>query len=369
MIKIALITMHKANNYGAVLQAYATQLVLKQYGEVSIVDYQNELVKNNFHLLRFEFSIHGLKMFFHDLLRLFWRRKVINKFNAFFKQKYHLTKLFDNKKILKDYFKDYNVFVSGSDQIWNPKVATKNGKIDSNYFLDFASNNALKFSYASSLGSHKYSAFEKEIVKDLLSDFSKISVREQDGVPKIKELLPQKDVVSVVDPTLLLTKQDWLGTIQKSSLNIDFPYILVYSVPRTPFIKKVVEFYKTKLKIKVVLLDQLLKTFCNADIQIRDAGIEDFIYLFNNASFVITDSFHGTCFALNFNKQFVSVAPHGKRNRIENLLSQVDLTERIVDENTGNLENLELDFSFVEPNKKLEQIRLNSLNFIRNVFE
>lgn len=369
MKKIALITMHKANNYGAVLQAFATQFVLKQYGEVNIVDYQNELVKNNFHLFRFEFSIHGLKMFLHDLLRLSWRRKVIKKFNAFFKQNYHLTKLFGNNKIPKDYFKDFNVFVSGSDQIWNPKVATKNGKIDSNYFLDFASNNALKFSYASSIGSHQYSSFEKEIVKDLLSDFTKISVREQDGVPKIKDLLPQKDVVSVVDPTLLLSKEEWLKAIQTASDKIDFPYILVYSVPRTPFIKKVVEFYKSKLKMKVVLLDQLLKNFCDADIQIRDAGIEDFISLFNNASFVITDSFHGTCFALNFNKQFVSVAPHGKRNRIENLLSQVDLTERIVDENTSNLENLELDLSFIEPNKKLEQIRLHSLNFIKNVFE
>jgi len=368
MKKIALITMHKANNYGAVLQAFATQYVLSKNADVYIVDYENELVQNNFKLLRFDFSIHGLKMFIHDIIRLPWRKAVIRKFKQFFNNKYKLTQSFNKENISKKYFENFDAFVSGSDQIWNPNVATKNGVLDENYFLSFAPNNAIKLSYASSIGSYNYKENEKILVQSLLKSFTSISVREYDGVLKLNELLPEKNIENVLDPTLLLTHAEWLNAVEKSNINIDFPYILVYSVPRTQLIKNVAEYYKNKLGYKVVLLDQLFKNFCNADLQIRSAGIEDFIHLFNNASFVITDSFHGTCFALNFNKPFVSIAPHGKKNRIENLLNQIDLQNNIIDENSDmQAINIHLDYNILNP--KIELVREKSFKFIENALK
>ncbi|TOP15144.1 polysaccharide pyruvyl transferase, partial [Vibrio parahaemolyticus] len=106
-------------------------------------------------------------------------------------------------------------------------------------------------------------------------------------------------------------------------------YILLYVIKKTPLLKQVINKLKEELNVKVILCEQGIHFDNVVDEHIRDAGPKDFISLFNNAKFVVTDSFHGTTFSLIFNKPFFSVSPGANVNRISSLLELVGLDSRI----------------------------------------
>ncbi|WP_435315029.1 polysaccharide pyruvyl transferase family protein [Cellulophaga fucicola] len=361
-MKIALITIHKVTNYGAILQAYAARVALSKYGDVKTIDYKNEHLDSHMNLLRFKFSVHGFKMLAHDLLNLSNRSKVLSRFNSFIKLNMNLTKQINADQLEKGELEDFEVYVCGSDQIWNPVVVSSNKTIDPIFFLSFVHENKKKFSLASSIGHHQYSKNEKAEVKELLSGFNNISVRENDGQKKIKEIFPERDIYHVLDPTLLLSKKEWY-----SNFNIkeeEQKYILVYSVPRTELIKKAIIFFSQKLKLKVITIDRMLMPITKVHKQIRTAGPEEFIQLYANASFVITDSFHGTCFAVNFEKPFACISANERANRQESLLNLLGIKERLMykEEDFINL-TTELNYDFIT--KKLEKARQESLDYIQ----
>ncbi|MBD3795878.1 MAG: polysaccharide pyruvyl transferase family protein, partial [Epsilonproteobacteria bacterium] len=257
-MKIALITIHNANNYGAVLQAYATKRILSEYGEVSTVDYDNRFLAHQLDLIRFTPSVHGVKMLLHDLLRLPSRIRAVNRFRNFVRTNMNLTQKLTADELMAGNAGDFDVYVCGSDQIWNPDIVSIDKKIDPIFFLSFAGNGAKKLSYASSIGHHHFSEDEQNEVKSLLEDFTMISTRESDGVAKLQQILPDKEINHVLDPTLLLSKEEW---IQALDIQLEEPkekYILVYSVPRTELIKKAVEYFANKLNMKVIAIDQML---------------------------------------------------------------------------------------------------------------
>ncbi|MDO3385983.1 polysaccharide pyruvyl transferase family protein, partial [Gilvimarinus sp. SDUM040013] len=135
-----------------------------------------------------------------------------------------------------------------------------------------------------------------------------ISVHEKDTQLLLQGLMG-KDVHHVLDPTLLLSKDQWLETLEiKNKVNIKEKYILLYTVPKNPLIRNAVEYFSKKTGYKVVALDQGLSAGAKVDKQIRDAGPIEFLELFSNAAFVITDSFHGTCFSINLEKPFITVS-------------------------------------------------------------
>jgi len=269
----------------------------------------------------------------------------------------NLTEKLTSDELMQGKAGEFDIYVCGSDQIWNPEIISENRTIDPIYFLSFAGKKAKKISYASSVGHHNYTNKEKEEVANLLEDFELITTRENDGIKKLQEILPNRAIYHVLDPTLLLSKEEWLRALNIEIKEPKEKYILVYSVPRTELIKKAIDYYAKKLNMKVVAIDQMLFSLSKkVDEHIKDAGPKEFIELFSNASFVITDSFHGTCFAVNFGKPFVSMFIGEKTNRVISLLDLFNIDNRIVnDENEFEKINLSLDDILIQKNLKKQR--------------
>lgn len=265
---------------------------------------------------------------------------------------------------LKRLAKEFDVFVSGSDQIWNPKIISEDGQLDPHYFLDFVAGKT-KFSYASSLGTYQYDESESGQVRDLLHDYSGITVREKDSAEYLSALL-QRKVDDVLDPTLLFNKREWLAFFDLVQKQPEQPYILVYALKKDLLLKQTVEQVAAKLGYPVITIDQDPFTNFSNEQHIKDAGPVEFIELFANASFIVTNSFHGTCFSVNFNIPFIVTSPLSSINRIENLLSIVGASDRIKLHADNVQEIISEDIDFDYANTRLESLRIECKKYIKD---
>jgi hypothetical protein len=367
-MKLGLITIHRVTNYGAILQAFASKQVLSRYCKVYTIDYRNSFLDRKMQLIRFEMSLKGLKMMIHDILNVSNRIKLVRNFNAFLESEMNMTKSVSAKELEANIFYDFDAFVCGSDQIWNPSIVSESREIDPIYFLSFAKENTLKFSLASSIGHHKYDQEEKVEVMNYLSKFKSISIREADGKKKIEEILPNRKIEHVLDPTLFLSKNEWIDlfNIEVDSNRED--YILVYSVPRLKMTGKAAQYFSKKLNMKIVTIDKMMFPVTKVNKHYKNATPKDFLTLYANASFVVTDSFHGTCFAVNFEKPFVCVPAGIKANRQESLLELLGIKSRIAySEKDFKKLDLQYDLNLVE--SKLSKLRNDSLKFIEDAIQ
>ena len=362
-MKIALITVHKVTNYGAILQAYATKSVLSRYGKTQTLDYQNRYLTSHLRLIRFEFSIRGFKMMAHDLLNFPNRYRLTSKFKKFVKEQLNLSPKLTSSDLMSGKAGKFDVYISGSDQIWNPKIINAFNTIDPIYFLAFAGEGTKKVSYASSMGNYVFSELEKQDIRKLLKDFYKISIREKEGKELLQKMFPKKRIHQVLDPTLLLSKSDWLSAFKLSVKPPTEDYILVYSVPRTKLLRQAIAYFSNHLQLPVVAIDKMLIPMKSVNRQVRTAGPEEFISLYAHAKFVITDSFHGTCFAVNFEIPFVCIPATKKANRQQGLLSSLGLLERIIFDE-ADFAGITSDLDFRESNIKLKTLRKDSFEFL-----
>lgn len=367
-MKIAIITIHYVTNFGAILQAYATKEIFSKYGEVKIINYQKRYLNRHIDLIRFEPSLRGIKWLLHDLLNFSSRYKMVSKFKSFIDSSLNLTSRIQEHDNFGTEFSEFDIYVCGSDQIWNPGIISSTSVLDPVYFLSFAPKGSKKISYASSIGHHHFTEEEKMDVKKMLSDFSHISIRENDGKKKLLEIFPNKNVEVVLDPTLLLTKEEWLQCTRIPQNDESRErYILVYSVPRTKLIKKAVAYFSKKLNYKIVSIDKMLFPLTKVDVHVNNAGPREFLELFANASFVISDSFHGLCFALNFEVPFVAVSSNKVGNRQENLLALMEVDEgKVLARNENDFDKIQLDLNFDGIRNKLQHYRQNSISYIKN---
>lgn len=361
-MKIALITIHHANSYGGMLQAYATQKILSRYGEVEIIDYKTIHLRKTMQVVKFGYSFRDFLRTAKDILRLFPRYRLIKSFKDFQNKYFMQTReiiSFDHLKALE---KDFDVFICGSDQIWNPKILEG---FDAAYFLNFIENKK-KISYASSAGSYFYNDSEKVQLKSYLEGFSYISVREDDLNFQCATILERDDIQTVLDPTLLLSKKEWLDAFKIKINNTTTNYILIYTLTKDAFTKEIINKITEILNMKVVAIDQDPFLGYKANEHKNDIGPIEYLELFANASFVITNSFHGTAFSINFNIPFIAIKPQSGVNRIEDLLSKLGLHDRLISK-SGDIqkENL-LNLSFDHANHELAVLRNNSIKFIES---
>lgn len=364
MMKIALITIHHANSYGGMLQALASQTVLSRYGEVTIIDYKSTLLAKTMILIRFGTEPRDLLRMGKDLFRLIPRYKILKKFTAFNRKYFHLTKECKNHHDLEALADKYDVFVCGSDQIWNPKVI---GELDSAYFLNFA-HAKKKIAYASSAGSYQFSDMEQHQIKEYLLTFSHLALREKNTSEYISKLLEGKSVTTVIDPTLMLTKAQWHELVQWEEDKNPEPYIFVYTLQKDTFVKSMINQIAEILDLKVIAIDQSPFLGYRCDVHYKDADPSLYLKLIAEASFVITNSFHGTAFSVNFGIPFVSLKPESGTNRIQNFLASVGLEDRLLlnMETLKTTLNKRIDFIDVETN--LEILREEASQFIKTAF-
>ncbi len=263
----------------------------------------------------------------------------------------------------------YDVYVSGSDQIWNPDVIID----DYNYLLAFVPDGNKKIAYGSSFGKAEISEEKKEIYKKYLSRFDDIGVREESGARLVKALTG-KTCKTVLDPTLLLTKDEWSQFANENKEKQ--PYVLCYYMPGDDIvcnaITKVAQRIAREKGIKIINLGLKEHYRLKKGLDFRaTAGPEEFITLFLHADYVVTNSFHGTAFATNFNKQFyvpINTALDDKKarhTRITDYLRLIGLEDAIVPVSK------QFDFVFKQinyenANKAIEEKRKESITYLVN---
>lgn len=357
-MNVGIITIHNVSNYGAILQAFALKETVKKRHKVNIIDFNNRHVSKSLDLVRFGTDFHALLGTAKDICRILPRQRVIKKFNKF------LDSYMDVVPFNLQETKKFDTLISGSDQIWNPACVTKSNSFVPEYFLSFAETEQKKVAYASSCGAYNYSEREQLILKEYLEKYDYLSTREN-VASKFLTRIAQREVKHVLDPTLLLTKDEWLDRLGDNGRG-EGDYILLYVIKKTNLLKTIVRKAKEVLGLKVVLVEQGLHFDSCVDEHVRDAGPLDFISLFNNARFIITDSFHGTTFSVIFGKPFVSVSPGANVNRISSLLGVLGLDSRILhsEDDLSRVTPAFFNLDFTTAHEKLNIERGKSLTYL-----
>jgi hypothetical protein len=345
-MKLGILTQQLHSNYGGLLQAWALQQTLTRMGhEVWIIRREYPRPKDINIIHRYASSM------YHGLLQLLGREKpavkiseqhvaIIRQYtNQFIKSKYtHLTPLIYNEKELSKYINcnGFDGYVVGSDQVWRPKFSPAIG----NFFLDFAKNisGIKRIAYAASFGVDfwEYNIEETAMAKELAPLFDMISVREDAGIKLVKDYLGL-DAYHVLDPTLLMSTDDYINLINSSTCPLKesngelFSYVLDSKESVQNIIDIVVRAthyrpYYCYAKRRVKTREDLLSIE-----ECVMPPVEQWIKSFIDAKMVITDSFHGTVFSILFNKPFwVVINEERGASRFKSLLSLFNLDNRVV---------------------------------------
>ncbi|MDD4781002.1 MAG: polysaccharide pyruvyl transferase family protein [Tissierellia bacterium] len=358
MKKIGIITYHNSNNYGAVLQAYALKTIITKLGaQCDIIDYKNPHIEQINKVRIFNFK--SLKTCMNSLVTYPIKKQKANKF-AKFREKYLKPSVICIDENLQD---QYDTFITGSDQVWNCELS----EFDTAYFLDFVIDNKKKNAYAASFGFSDIPEEYTEKYRSLLKDFNEISVREAQGAMIIQSLL-ERNVPVVLDPTLLLNINEWDNAFQITKNDRD-PYILLYLMIPSKNILKFAEQLSQETGCEIIYITDKMKRKISAS-YVRTISPEEWVKLFINATYIITNSFHGTAFSINFNKPFFveMLPPPAKVNsRLENILDTFDLRSRQII--NGNNSNIFIDIDYKTVNKKLELERKRSLDYLKRILE
>lgn len=361
--KTATITFHASHNYGSNLQAYALQQVIKKMGyENEIINLRTERQKDLYTVFT---KRKGLKYLFKNLSHLIYYyplRRAYRKFEEFINNKLIVTKEYATENDLIQANLDYDIYIAGSDQIWNPIPAD----FDWSYYLTFVKKGR-KISYAPSFGQLSSLGDEsiQKRITNALNGFDAISVREDGAANNIKLLTNIKPQV-VLDPTLLITKESWLDLIKDNERLIKGDYIFFYTLFANPERLNIVKRISKKLDLPVVTsnFSNQYDVF-NPFIKCYDAGPLDFLTLIRDAKLVVVSSFHGTVFSTVLNVPFFAIDGINDA-RISTLLKTVGLEDRSI--NLNNVESkceqaYNVDFELV--NKRIDLARLPSFDFLK----
>ncbi|ALU13849.1 polysaccharide pyruvyl transferase [Eubacterium limosum] len=382
-IQIGIITLYYNNlNYGGSLQAYALCKIIKSKGyQVEQISYDR--IKKNDKLeikrrLKFlninsvlnKVSLNAKKIVFYRsnkkiALELKDRKEL---FYYFLSNQIDHSKVYTPKNI-NQAVNSYDIFICGSDQIWN-----QNGK-DPAYFLDFVPQKTPKISYAASIGKKTLKKKQIDYMVPKIKRLDYISVREKEAKDILKKNINQKIKV-VVDPTLLLTQNDWnkiaLSTTVKS------PYIFVYLLGNNKKQRKTIKEIGKFLNLKIAFIPYVHLNYEPADenfadIDLYDVGPAEFVGLIKNAAMVITDSFHGCVFSIIYHKKFWALKRHkdtekeNMNSRLYTLFGNLGLEERLLDDDQQLTKDellKEIDYEAVDA--KLDVLRKDSMDFLEH---
>lgn len=373
MKKIGLVTYY-GENYGGMLQAYALQRYVKEAG------YDCKIISNDFlyigtRLGRTKSIFRKIKVLLKNPVDYLNRRNAIRKYSTENALKSSKFQEFLSKNIDIDYTgytsydqyikspPEYDVYLCGSDQIWNPNLYNSNGF----YFAGFAPKDAVRISYASSIGVSSVSDEHAAFMKPYLDKLDIISTREVDG-SKIVEDITGKKARTVLDPTLLLNGEQW-SKVSAERL-VDKPYVFCYLFGERDYIAKVKKQVKELTGLEMVCIPYTAREMAGDDTKIFEAGPAEFISLIKNAEFVLTDSFHATAFSINLKTPFLSLCRFAKNDtksmnsRLTTILGALGLEDRLIDENDNITKEMLFDVDFQKAHKLLEEKRTEDSQFL-----
>lgn len=367
-MRVGILTLNDYGNVGNRLQAYALPYYLKKLFANKNVDVENIFFTPNSYIL--DNKIINLKFIRKFVFNRHEFRTQVNRNEPFFDiiKQYNFKK-FTDKLIPTNYAYNfteeieylYDYFVIGSDQIWNPNVGDKGDLA----IYKYISRNK-RIAYAPSIGVPEIPDSKIDIFIDMLNNTKTISVREQQGATIIKDLI-NKDVPVLVDPTLLLTKEEWLNIAEKPLWYKNEKYIFVYYINDMPNkVKNEINNIATSNNLKIIdIMDR-------SNLDYYTVSPQEFIYLIKNASFVYTDSFHGTVFSILMKVPFVTCprenASMNMNSRVESLLRLFELQERLATQSSEyKIRNL-FDINFSLTDNILNKERKKSHKFLLEAF-
>jgi len=362
-MKIGILTFHRALNYGALLQAYALQEnLIKNGADTHIIDYRCLVIENAYTFPTL-LQCRSLKSFAKYFLQGKYELKRRNKFDSFREKQLHMSEESYNSSNISVSADIYDRFVSGSDQVWNCFAHN----FDKNYFLNFCKDEQ-KYSYAASIG---ISELPKEFFDDykaLLSKFQVCSVRENQGLSILNSLDIENKRMDL-DPTFLLSKDEWLSRLNVRQSNEK--YIFAYYFELTPTLKRFIEELTKKTGLEVRFVGcPLKKPFTCKCKALKTADPIDFVSAMANAAYVVTNSFHGTAFSINFNKMFfveLLKTDNKVNSRLTNILEATSLEHRTIDSfdsiDTAICDSIEWN----DVNERIGKMKSDSEVYIRRI--
>ncbi|BBB90117.1 MAG TPA: polysaccharide pyruvyl transferase family protein [Methylomusa anaerophila] len=360
-MNISMITLHRVLNYGSFLQTYALQEYLEKLGHaVKVVDYK----PNRFSNAQYFWSKNpkGKNNIMYALLynTAVFPKKLIRKliFDSYVAKYIKLTDMqYHTFADIKQHLPEADVYITGSDQVWNSNY---NGEVDPAYFVDFAPQGKPRIAYAASFGRTELGMEEIQPINKLISKYNAISVRENSAL-KILDRLGRTDGVHVVDPTLLLNRDEWGKLIEKRKINDK--YLLIYQLNNNNFMIETAKQIAKEKGLKIVKLALNRRKYAGIDFVFNNITPSDFLSLFAFADFVVTDSFHGSAFSINFNKELIVIPPEKYGTRLISLLETMGLPERVIYKNFDLRIIAEpIDYSLV--NEKLQAERRKASDFL-----
>ncbi|NLJ70781.1 MAG: polysaccharide pyruvyl transferase family protein [Clostridiaceae bacterium] len=365
-MRAAIVTLHRVYNFGSVLQAYATQCIFEKAGfDTVIIDYispqrtKKQILKNAAAGSNKELPV-----------RLYKPLKLISiilkelTFGRFINKNLNLTKKYITSEDLEADPPEADVYITGSDQTWNSEY---NKGVDRGFFLTFAPDNKPKVSFVSSFGKTILEESEIRQTKPLIDKYCKLSVRENSGLAVLKQL-GRSDGVQLIDPTLQLTKEEWLRIA--SPRLVKDPYLilmLLYNEDNhaTEYARKIAD----EKGLRLVKISWELRKPEMVDQLFTHRSPKDFLSLFAFADFVVTNSFHGLAFAINLERQFIVVPRNEFNSRIESLLALTGLSEKLVSTMDKVIIESKKDINYAEINEHLKNERIRASDYIKEIIQ
>ena len=386
MKPIGLVTCYFHHNYGSMLQAYATEMIMKKMGlpyeTIACRRPRDYMVENKYIYYLKKFLIADWKM---------WsgKRRIANamkehpnfaknmrireaKFDDFANTHFHTSALAKNRKELELLAQNYSAFLVGSDQLW------RTDSVEHGYYtLEWVPDDIPKIAYSTSIGVKQVPWFQKEKNKRFLNRFSHIALREQSACDLVKSLTG-RDVPVVLDPTLLFSGEEWLH-IQKTDPIANGDYIFVYLLGDNPAQRMFIKDVQRRMGCKIIALQHLDDYIASdegfADEIPYDVGPAEFLNYIRNAKYVFTDSFHCTVFSILYKKKFFTfsrfseTAKQSTNTRIDNLLKITGLEKHRMTKNQliDDVFLIDEDFSHVE--ERLSRMKIFSMSYLADSFK
>lgn len=371
------------NNYGTSLQGYAMLKKIQQLGyEVEVINYEKHLSlpqkikfvvnairagewKNIMERLRVK---QVKKCHPQYALNIAERTKAVNAYKA--KKLLPLFHTYIGYEALHKGSLNYDAVVVGSDQVWTPM------SLPNKFFnLLFVDDSVRKVAYASSFGVSEIPPFQRKATGAYLDRFYKIGVREERGKEIVDELSHQKATV-VADPTLLLTREEWMAEISEAKPDEKEPYIFCYFLGTNKEARMAANELKQKTGYKIITIrhmdEYVPEDELFGDEAPYDVDPNDFVRYISQAAYVCTDSFHCTVFSILFHRQFMTFyrfaigSKTGRNSRIDSLFNLLGLQERLY---KSDISKILADINYELVESKLSALRSESIDFLKNSLE
>lgn len=385
MKPIGLVTCYFHHNYGSMLQAYATEMIMQQMG----LPFQTIACKAPINYMQENKILYIIK----KLLIADWKMRlgkmkierakkdnpmfaknweIRNKaFDQFAETFFHVSPYCKNREELTKMAENYSAFLVGSDQLW------RTDSVEHGYYtLEWVPDHIRKIAYSTSIGVKEVPWFQVEKNKRFMNRFDHIALREQSACDLVYKLTGRK-VPVVLDPTLLFTGDQWLGIQQREPLT-NGKYIFCYLLGDNPSQREFIKRVKKKTGYKIVALQQL-DDYIPSDEGFADeapyVGPREFLNYIRNAEYVFTDSFHCSVFSILYKKNFFTFsrfaegAKQSTNTRIDNLLHITGLEERRMTKDKTVEDVISYKGSFDGVDARLNAYRKSSMDYLNNALK